>query len=214
VSGVVASFLEGLAAGYGIAIPVGAVAILIVNTALGCGFRIGFMAGAGAATADVLYALLAALAGASLSRLLAPLALPMRLVGGAALMVLAVWGMWKGNRPVAGGQPSVEVSRAFPTYVQFVGITLVNPLTIVYFTAYILGRQTPAGGASLAESALFVCGAGLASLSWQTLLAGMGGYARRKLTPRMRVAAVVMGGLLVLGLGLRIIVQALMQAGA
>ena len=214
MSGVVASFLEGLAAGYGIAIPVGAVAILIVNTALGCGFRIGFMAGAGAATADVLYALLAALAGASLSRLLAPLALPMRLVGGAALMVLAVWGMWKGNRPVAGGQPSVEVSRAFPTYVQFVGITLVNPLTIVYFTAYILGRQTPAGGASLAESALFVCGAGLASLSWQTLLAGMGGYARRKLTPRMRVAAVVMGGLLVLGLGLRIIVQALMQAGA
>ena len=211
--GVVASFLEGLAAGYGIAIPVGAVAILIVNTALGCGFRIGFMAGAGAATADMLYALLAALAGASLSRLLAPLALPVRLVGGAALMVLAVWGMWKGNRPVAGGQPSVEASRAFPTYVQFVGITLVNPLTIVYFTAYILGRQTPAGGASLAESALFVCGAGLASLSWQTLLAGMGGFARRKLTPRMRMAAVVMGSLLVLGLGLRIIVQALMQAG-
>ncbi|MCJ7678484.1 MAG: LysE family transporter [Anaerolineales bacterium] len=208
------AFVEGLVAGYGIAIPVGAVAILIVNTALGCGFRIGFMAGAGAATADVLYALLAALAGASLSRLLAPLAPPMRLVGGAALMGLAVWGMWKGNRPVAGDQPSAEPGRAFPTYVQFVGITLINPLTIVYFTAYILGRQAPAGGASLAESALFVFGAGLASLSWQTLLAGMGGFARRRLTPRVRVAAVVLGNLLVLGLGLRIIVQALIQAGA
>jgi len=108
------AFVEGLAAGYGIAIPVGAVAILIVNTALGCGFRIGFMAGAGAATADVLYALLAALAGASLSRLLAPLALPMRLVGGAALMGLAVWGMWRGNRPVAGQQPSAEAGRHSP----------------------------------------------------------------------------------------------------
>ncbi len=38
------SFLEGLAAGYGIAIPVGAVAILIVNTSLGSGFRRWFSA--------------------------------------------------------------------------------------------------------------------------------------------------------------------------
>jgi threonine/homoserine/homoserine lactone efflux protein len=208
------AFVEGLAAGYGIAIPVGAVAILIVNTALGCGFRIGFMAGAGAATADLLYALLAALAGVTLSRLLTPLALPVRLVGGAALMGLAVWGMWKGMHPVAGEPPSVVASRAFPTYVRFVGITLLNPLTILYFTAYILGRQAPEGGASLAESALFVFGAGLASLSWQTLLAGVGGFARRRLTARMRVTAVVMGSLLVLGLGLRIIIQALMRVGA
>jgi len=208
------AFVEGLAAGYGIAIPVGAVAILIVNTALGCGFRIGFMAGAGAATADLLYALLAALAGATLSRLLTPLALPVRIVGGAALIGLAVWGMWKGLRPVAGGPPAVVASRAFPTYMQFVGITLLNPLTILYFTAYILGRQAPEGGASLAESALFVFGAGLASLSWQTLLAGVGGFSRRSLTARMRAAAVVLGNLLVLGLGLRVLAQALMQAGA
>ena len=61
------AFLEGLAAGYGIAIPVGAVAILIVNTALSGGFRLGFMAGAGAATADLLYAGVAVLAGVALS---------------------------------------------------------------------------------------------------------------------------------------------------
>lgn len=207
------AFVEGMAAGYGIAIPVGAVAILIVNTALGCGFRIGFMAGAGAATADLLYALIAALAGATLAQLLTPLALPVRLAGGAALMGLAAWGIWRGTHPVAGGQPSVDAGRALPTYVQFVGITLLNPLTILYFTAFILGRQAPTGGASLAESGLFVLGAGLASLSWQTLLAGLGAFARRRLTPRFRMAAVVGGNLIVLGLGLRIILQALAQAG-
>ncbi len=39
-------FVEGLIAGYGIAIPVGAIAILIVEMGLRCGFRVGFMAGA------------------------------------------------------------------------------------------------------------------------------------------------------------------------
>lgn len=57
-------FIEGLIAGYGIAIPVGAIAILIVEMGLRCGFKVGFMAGAGAATADLLYASLATLAGA------------------------------------------------------------------------------------------------------------------------------------------------------
>jgi hypothetical protein len=93
------SFFEGLVAGYGIAIPVGAVAILIVNTALARGFSAGFMAGAGAATADLLYAALAAIAGVALSTALAPLATATRLIGGAALVALGMWGMGRSLRP-------------------------------------------------------------------------------------------------------------------
>ena len=52
-------------AGYGIAIPVGAIAILIVDMGLRRGFGLGFMAGAGAAAADFIYASLAAVAGAN-----------------------------------------------------------------------------------------------------------------------------------------------------
>lgn len=51
--------LEGVLAGYGIAIPVGAIAVLILDVSLRRGFRVGFMAGAGAAFADFLYAALA-----------------------------------------------------------------------------------------------------------------------------------------------------------
>jgi len=53
-------FWEGVLAGYGIAIPVGAIAVLIVDMGLRRGFGFGLMAGAGAATADFLYAGLAA----------------------------------------------------------------------------------------------------------------------------------------------------------
>jgi len=73
-------FVQGLLAGYGIAIPVGAIAILIVDAAIRRGFRAGFAAGAGAATADIVYASLAAVAGQALAALLAPLAAQIRVV--------------------------------------------------------------------------------------------------------------------------------------
>jgi hypothetical protein len=43
------AFITGVVAGYGIAIPVGAIAILIVEVGLKHGFRPAFFAGAGAA---------------------------------------------------------------------------------------------------------------------------------------------------------------------
>jgi threonine/homoserine/homoserine lactone efflux protein len=203
------SFFEGLAAGYGIAIPVGAVAILIVNTALGRGFAAGFMAGAGAATADLAYAALAAFAGAALSTALAPLSIAMRLIGGAALVIIGVWGLRKNadEPPVRDAPPDAQ--RPLRTYMSFIGITLLNPLTIVYFTAFILGRGNPSGVTLLAGTA-FVFGAGLASLSWQTLLAALGGVAGRRITPRFRAVAIFAGNVLVCAMGLRLLILALL----
>ena len=50
------AFLNGVVAGYGIAIPVGPIAILILELGLRRGFRIALSAGAGAASADLIYA--------------------------------------------------------------------------------------------------------------------------------------------------------------
>ena len=208
--GVMTAFLEGLAAGYGIAIPVGAVAILIVNTAISSGFRLGFMAGAGAATADVIYAGVAVLAGGGLAAALAPMAVPVRVVGGLALMALATWGLWQGRRPPANRLAEAPPGRAGPVYLRFVGLTLLNPLTIIYFAAYILGRQ-PAAQGGVAAGAAFVLGAGLASVSWQTVLAAVGGLARRSISPRFRAFAVAAGNLIVLALGISILAQAVLR---
>ncbi len=203
------SFFEGMIAGYGIAIPVGAVAILIVNTALARGFAAGFLAGAGAATADLAYAALAAFAGMALPTALAPLSTPMRLIGGAALVIIGVWGLRKNaDEPQVRDAPP-DAQRPLRTYLSFIGITLLNPLTIVYFTAFILGRGNPNGGTLLAGTA-FVFGAGLASLSWQTVLAALGGVAGRRITPRFHNLAVFAGNLLVCAIGLRLVVLALL----
>jgi threonine/homoserine/homoserine lactone efflux protein len=201
-------FLEGLLAGYGIAVPVGAIAVLIIGMALRCGFPTGFMAGAGAATADLLYAALASIAGAALARLLSPWALPLRLLGGVVLIALALWGLRRGLRAPAD-VATVEVCPPGRTYVQFFGLTVINPLTVVYFAALILGRDPATSAAGPAAQFAFVLGAGIASFSWQTFLAALGALAGRTLSARFRRTAVMTGNLVVLALGVRILVLAL-----
>ena len=199
------SLVDGLLAGNGIAIPVGAIGILIITMSMRCGFRIGFMAGAGAATADLLYAVLASIAGTVVTSLLAPIASPLRLVGGVVLISLAGVGLWRGARPASRPHKTAEVCGPLRMYIQFVGLTVINPLTVVYFTAFILGRDPSSTQISLVAHLLFVAGVGLASLSWQTLLVGLGAVARSRLSPRFQLSAIVFGNLLVLVLGMRIL---------
>jgi arginine exporter protein ArgO len=199
------AFWEGALAGYGIAIPVGAIAVLILEAGMRRGFRVGLAAGAGAASADLLYAALAALAGQVLASALTPFAPELRRASAVVLVALGGWGLWRtfGRRQAAASQ-SAATNGAGRTYLQFLGLTLLNPMTITYFAALILGQ----GDRILITSgdrAAFVMGAGLASLSWQTLLAGLGAVAHRGLPPRAQRLTSVIGNLVVIGLGVRLL---------
>ena len=84
-------FLQGLIAGYGIAIPVGPIAILIIELGIRKGFSTAFCAGAGAASADLVYATLASLAGTFLVSILRPYSSIIHTVSALALIALGVW---------------------------------------------------------------------------------------------------------------------------
>jgi threonine/homoserine/homoserine lactone efflux protein len=208
---VVAAFLAGAAAGLGIAIPVGAIAILSVETGLRRGFRLGAAAGAGAATVDGIYALVAAAFGAALAAILAPWERPLRVVAVVVLVAIALRGLAglraRARPAVADGAqipPDVEEAErggsAVRTYGVFVAITLLNPVTVTYFAALILGLGST--GAGPAEKAAFVIGAFLASLCWQTLLAAVGAFLHRRLSPRLRTGVIILGNAIILGFAL------------
>lgn len=199
------AFWRGVLAGYGIAIPVGAIAILIVEGALRRGFGWGFAAGAGAATADFIYASLAAVAGQALSLRLAPYAVLLRSGSAAVLLAIGAYGLWRLRRAsgpaVASGANPPGRSR---TYVQFLSLTLLNPLTIAYFASFILGMQPGTLDTSGSRLA-FVVGAGLASLSWQSLLAAIGALGHRRLSPRFQLGASLLGNVLIMAFGVAIV---------
>jgi threonine/homoserine/homoserine lactone efflux protein len=190
------SFLTGALAGAAIAIPVGAIAVLIVELGVRGGFRIAAAAGLGAATADGLYAALAAVGGTAAAAILAPVAVWLRVAAVAVLLAVAGRGLVLALRPPRGvsGRASVPL-RPLTTYLRFVGLTLLNPQTVIYFSALILGL--PDVGRGPAERVAFVGGAYLASASWQTILAGLGSVAHQRLPGRFQLALSVLGNLLI-----------------
>lgn len=204
----VESLVGGVLAGYGIAIPVGAIAVLIVTTGMRCGFPCAASAGTGAATADLLYATVAVVAGVAVADALASWTQPIRLVSAGVLIAIAVTGLVRMTRLETATVDHFVVRRGelVRTYGRFLGLTMINPLTVVYFTSLVLG--TTAGTTRTPpEMVVFVAGAFAASLSWQLLLAGIGAVARRGLSPRFRTVATVIGNLFILGLAARILRQ-------
>lgn len=199
-------FVEGLLAGYGISIPFGGIAVLIVDVGLRKGFRRGFFAGAGAATADFLGALAVAVAGGILAEALAPMSEALRVASGVGLVAMGAWGIWRGRAPKSPAASPPRDLGDLGTYAQFVGLTLVNPLTVAYFAAFVLGRGAEELSTWPARSA-FVAGFALASLSWQTLLAAFGAVTHHFVSPRVQKLLSLFGNLLVVGLGVRMIVS-------
>ena len=177
-------------AGYGVAVPVGAIAVLIAGLTARTSLRVGVAAGLGAATADGVYALIAVLGGAALAAAIAPIATPLRWSGAVILLLLAAHtarsalrerGTAAGSASLADPPGRVATGVLDPTtpgraYLGVLGLTLLNPATIVYFAALVLGRGGTGGGV------WFVAGAFLASASWQLLIAGGGALVGRLLT--------------------------------
>ena len=113
------SAIAGALAGFGIAVPVGAIAVLIVTTAAARGAVVGFAAGAGTASADGIYASLAALFGAALSGVIAPWLAGLRVAAAIVLAAIGLIGLWRlrpGERTRrgwrAGGRPGSGWARA------------------------------------------------------------------------------------------------------
>jgi arginine exporter protein ArgO len=180
-----AALAAGLLAGYGIAIPVGAVGAYLVALTARTSFRTGAFAALGVATADVVYALIAVCGGAALAPALRPVAQPLRWGSAVVLIALAAYGTLTAVRRYRERRDDAAADRlaagAVRAYLRMWGMTMMNPLTIGYFTALVLGRQAAATPGRM-DQAVFVVAVFVASASWQLVLAGGGAFLGRVLT--------------------------------
>ncbi len=203
-----AALWAGLLAGYGIAVPVGAVATYLVSLTARTSLRTGVCAALGVATADGLYALVAALGGSALAGALRPVLVPLRWASALVLVALAVRGAVSAVRQYRAHRLATRSTPPPPgparAYLALLGITLLNPTTVIYFAALVLGsRATDA--VPLLDQGVFVVAAFAASASWQMLLAGGGALLGRVLTGRRGrlVTALVSSGV-ILALAVRL----------
>lgn len=210
------SVLAGLWAGYGLAVPVGAVAVLMVNMTARTSFRVGAAAAVGAATADALYAVAAVVGGAAVAHAVEPFSDPLRWAAFAILAVMAFRIFRSAVRTSRtekekGGAAGRERERGISprrSFLTFLGLTALNPWPALYFVSLVLGRQAQSG-MSAAEAAVYVVAIVVASASWQLLLAGGGAVFGKVLTgQRGRTATAVVSSVLILGLGAHMVAGA------
>lgn len=194
--------LYGLAAGFGIAMPLGAIAVLILRTALSRGMRAGAAAGLGAATVDFVYCSLAVLAGASLSGAISSWGDAPLYVSGAVITAIGIAQLVSALRPT---ETVAATPRTRIVYVQFIGLTALNPVTVLYFAslAGVLSSHQADAGAQVT----FVVAVALASAVWQVGLGIAGAVMRHTVGDRASRVLSIVGSLIVVVLGAVIIVR-------
>ncbi|WP_058043154.1 LysE family transporter [Streptomyces roseifaciens] len=207
------ALVAGLLAGYGIAVPVGAVGAYLVALSSRTPWRTGACAALGVATADGLYALIAVVGGRALAPAVRSAETPLRWASALVLLALAARtgvtavARYRGRQP--SGRADGPPSGPLHAYVTLLGITLLNPATVVYFTALVLGARASAAAATGPDEAVFVLAAFAASATWQLLLAGGGTVLGRFLAgSRGRLATALLSTALIAALAVRLLVTA------
>jgi arginine exporter protein ArgO len=194
-------FVQGLIAGYGIAIPIGPIAIVIIEFGIRRGFSVAFCAGAGAASADLVYAAIASYAGTLLVSLLKPYSQIIHTISAFVLIALGLWLLVASRRVRGMEAQEFHVSTRLGAYGLVFGLTLLNPLTVAYFTTLILGLRSNIAS-SPENVVLFVSGAFLASLSWQSVVASVGGFGHERLSQKLRLATFAVGNSIIVLIGI------------
>ena len=212
------ALLAGIFAGYAIAVPVGAIAVLIIEAGMVGGLRRGLAAGAGAATVDLTYCATALGIGGAVGRIFANWVTPLQVASGGILIAIGVRGLLalvvarlsaprSGGRTAAPRHDGRASGSARALYLRFIALTALNPATVIYFLALAVGL--PGLGSDPAQAVAFTIGAASASLSWQLFLGAVGAAAGRLLPERLILATRVGGQILILIFGARIALAAL-----
>jgi threonine/homoserine/homoserine lactone efflux protein len=173
--------LRGFALGFAIAASPGPIFFLCLRRTLLRGRLYGFISGLGVATADGLYAAIAAFGFAVAITLVAGGRRPFALIGGAVLVGLGLRILFeRKKRPAEVASTS---STGLPwAYVSTLGLTITNPATVISFAA-LAATLSLGGGGGPARPAALVGGVLLGSAAWWGALAIGASLLRARVTP-------------------------------
>lgn len=192
-----AALIAGLAAGLAIAMPLGAIGVLILRESILNGVRHGLAAGAGVAFVDLTYCTLAVSVGVVFAPVIRSWGAIPAVVSGLVLIGLGVYQL-ASARSSAGTELLDVPKRA--VFFRFVALTAINPATLLYFLA--LASVVTTTATSWIAPTAFVVGTGVASLAWQWGLAFVGARVGAMLPARVvgLLGWVASGVIIVLGI--------------
>jgi len=192
------AFLQGLFLGFSIAVPVGPIGLLCLRRSLTDGRLAGLVSGLGAATADAIYGLIAALGLTAITGFLLAYRTPLQLGGGLFLLYLGV-SICRAKPPSA--EVSAPTTNLLSAYLSTLVLTLANPMTILSFLGIFAGLGVVSSDSGHLAAFLLVLGVFLGSATWWVLLSLSAGAIGRRLQKGGQRLLNLGSGLLIAGIG-------------
>ena len=198
--------VSGLVTGWAIAVPIGAVGAFLVTLTARTSLRVGSAGALGIASVDGGYAAVAVLAGTAVARALEPVSGVLTGLSVVVLLGIAVLTLVHAFRPERADGAASRQWTPLRAWLTFAAITAINPATVLYFAAIVLGGTVQIDGPT--EGAVFVAAAFAASASWQVFVASIGSGLGTWITgPRGRRTTGVLAALAIAALALKPLIR-------
>jgi putative LysE/RhtB family amino acid efflux pump len=187
-------FIEACLIGIAIAAPVGPIGMLCIRKTIDLGLKGSLAVGLGAALADSVYGLIAAMGISAISQFLMNQVHFIKLIGGLLLIYLAYNEFKQAHVSIKSAEVKEGRLALLTTNVFF--LTLANPATILSFIA--IFASIGGDSATVAELILLVFGVFVGSMIWWTFLGTLIVKIKHKLPQtwldRIRYASAIMLG--------------------
>lgn len=188
--------IKGFIVGFTIAGSIGSIGILCIRRSLACGFWPGFFSGMGVATADGLYGAVAAFGLTVISSFLIEQKLWLQTVGVVYLFYLGI----KIFREHPDKSSKTVASKGFLSdYFSLLGLTLVNPMTILMFTAAFASFGEFLSAENYFTASILTLGVFLGSATLYLLLSIVFGLFHQKLKSNFIVWVNRLSGTIIIG---------------
>jgi len=195
---------KGFLIGILVAAPLGPVGILVVHRVLAERRRAGFISGVGAATADTLYACIAAWCFSYAARLLGGHPITIRLVGGVVLCVLGIRLMR--TQPRDASDPD-QRGTLWSHYISTFFLTAANPITVFALSAIFAAWGPAHAEHTFVNLSTLVAGIFTGSVVWFGTISLFVGMVRFHMTPERLRGVNIICGLAMLIFGLVVLVN-------
>ncbi len=191
-----ALLLEGIAVGFSIAAPVGAIGFLCIQQTLHGGFLLGIASGLGAATADTMYGIIVALGLTLTQTVLLRVKTPLSIIGGLFLCYLGIKKFL--SKPPSHNSKVLNHS-LLRAYIVTFFLTVTNPATILDFAALFTGLNIDTSG--YINSLSFVSGVFVGSALWWLMLCFTVGLLRHRISSAILQYINYAAGMAIFGFG-------------
>ncbi|HOV10291.1 MAG TPA: LysE family transporter [Bacteroidales bacterium] len=196
---------KGLILGFSVAAPVGPIGILCINRTINKNFIAGFVSGLGAATADLIYGLIAGSGLTAISTFLINQKMWIQLIGLAFLFYIGIKTIMKKGREI---EFNPDADRGLlKDYLTTLFLTITNPMTILFFIAVFAGlglSKTVNGFDSVIQ---LTTGVFVGSCIWWLFLSGLTNKLKTKINKTILRKIDLVSGIMILFFGLLILID-------